>query len=140
MAMTAIRVVLAILVGLVIALVAANSFRAPRSWRKYLMHALAVGAVLALSAVALPNFVKARSSTPHYVCVGHLKEISGAKATWALEFKKQATDIPQDADIFGPTNYIREKRVCPAGGIYQLCAVGKNPTCSKGGVGHRLEE
>jgi hypothetical protein len=38
--------------------------------------------------------------------------------------------MPTDADVFGPDKMIREKPVCPAGGIYTLRSVGENPTCS----------
>ena len=63
-------------------------------------------------------------------CIGNLKTIDGAKATWALENKKKNSDIPTDAELFGPTLYLREKPVCPAGGIYMIRAVDKKPRCS----------
>ena len=39
------------------------------------------------------------------VCITNLKQIDGAKATWALENKKSDTDIPTAAEL---SNYIRD--------------------------------
>jgi hypothetical protein len=56
--------------------------------------------------------------------------MDGAKATWALEKRKVDGDMPTDADLFGATKYVREKPVCPKGGVYSLNRVGTKPTCS----------
>ena len=89
-----------------------------------------------LSAVAIPNFVRARDQAQRAGCVANLHMIEGAKATWALEQKKRATDIPEEADLIGPGKYIREKPVCPAGGSYSLSAAGEKAACSI--PGHQL--
>ena len=60
----------------------------------------------------------------------NLRCIDGAKATWALENKKLPTDTPADADLFGPTNYIREKPACPKSGKHTLGKVGEKARCS----------
>ena len=62
--------------------------------------------------------------------VCNLKQIDGAKATWALEEKKHNVDVPGDADLFGATRYIRDKPECPANGVYTLQQVDAKPTCS----------
>jgi hypothetical protein len=64
--------------------------------------------------------------------------VEGAKATWALEQKKNNSDTPNDSDLFGSTSYIREKPECPAGGTYALNAVDSKPTCTQSGNGHTL--
>src|SRR5512145_1384387 len=83
-----------------------------------------------LAAIAVPNFVKARTASQTSACIANLKQVDGAKATWALEMKKTNTDSPTDGDLFGSTLYIREKPACPAGGVYTLKAVDTKPECN----------
>jgi prepilin-type N-terminal cleavage/methylation domain-containing protein len=68
-----------------------------------------------LAAIAIPNFVKARAASQANACIANMKQIEGAKATWALEAKKNNTDVPGDADLYGATAYIRVEPQCPAG-------------------------
>ena len=63
-------------------------------------------------------------------CIANLKTIEAAKACWALEGKKAKTDTPTDADLFGMTNYIREKPICSRGGVYTIGSVTEPPRCS----------
>src|SRR4051794_5265254 len=83
-----------------------------------------------LAAIAIPNFVKARTASQKNACIANLKQMDGAKATWALEQKKTVTDTPLDADLFGTTQYIRDKPDCPGGGTYTLENVGTKVSCS----------
>ncbi|HXJ55342.1 MAG TPA: prepilin-type N-terminal cleavage/methylation domain-containing protein [Verrucomicrobiae bacterium] len=91
-----------------------------------------------LAAIAIPNFVKARTASQKNACIANLKQIQGAKATWALENKKVDADVPADADLFGATQYIRTKPACPGGGTYTLADVATDPSCSLSAVGHVL--
>ncbi|MBI5387669.1 MAG: prepilin-type N-terminal cleavage/methylation domain-containing protein [Verrucomicrobia bacterium] len=83
-----------------------------------------------LAAIAIPNFVKARQASQKSACIANLKQIDGAKATWALEAKKTSSDTPADSDLFGATAYIRSKPACPAAGTYAVNAVDSKPTCT----------
>ena len=83
-----------------------------------------------LAAIAIPNFIKAREASQKNACIANLKQIDGAKNTWALETKQISTAVPTDADLFGATLYIREKPGCPANGTYALLAVSAKPTCT----------
>ena len=83
-----------------------------------------------LAAIAIPNFVKARGAAQNSACVSNLRAIDGAKSIWALEHKKQQTDTPTDADLFGPAKYMPEMPTCPAGGIYSINPVDTKPTCT----------
>ena len=83
-----------------------------------------------LAAIAIPNFIKARMASQKAACVANLRTIDGAKATWALEQHKNNGDVPTDADLFGPTSYIREKPGCPANGTYSLNQVDQKPSCT----------
>ena len=91
-----------------------------------------------LAAIAIPNFIKAREFSQKNACIANLKQIDGAKNTWALEQKKVNSDSPGDTDLFGTTLYIREKPVCPGSGTYTLGVVSDKPTCSQSTVGHTL--
>src|SRR5438045_9673368 len=68
-----------------------------------------------LAAVAIPNLVKARKSATKAACINNLKTIEGAKNIWALENKKNDTDVPTDADLFGADKNIRDKPTCGNG-------------------------
>src|SRR3954467_3282149 len=89
-----------------------------------------------LAAIAVPNFVKARTASQKNACIANLKQIDGAKASWALEQKKTTTDTPQDTDLFGSTSYIRDKPACPGGGTYTVGDVSTKVSCSLAGSGH----
>jgi prepilin-type N-terminal cleavage/methylation domain-containing protein len=83
-----------------------------------------------LAAIAIPNFVKARTVSQKNACIENLRQIFGAKHTWAFEQKRPASAVPGDDDIFGTTLYIAGKPSCPANGAYTLAAVDQKPTCN----------
>jgi len=92
-----------------------------------------------LAAIAIPNFIKARTVSQRNACIANLKQIEGAKATWAMEQKKTSTDAPTATDLFGPSNYIRDEPYCPANGTYTFDQVQNKATCSLGATeGHTL--
>jgi Tfp pilus assembly protein PilE len=91
---------------------------------------IVVAVIGLLAAIAIPNFVKARSVSQRKACIANLRQIDTAKAAWALEEKKTVADTPADADLFGTASYIRDKPECPANGVYTLNAVDSRPTCS----------
>ncbi len=105
---------------------------------KILCLASALLVLVIWAALLVPNFKSVHVSCPNYACVGILKQLVGAKATWALELNKTGTDAPLDSDLFGSDKYIREKPTCPSGGVYHLGTVSQNPTCSLGGPAHSL--
>ena len=86
-----------------------------------------------LAAIAIPNFVKARASSQRNTCIANMKQVDGAKATWALEQKKVNSDSPATTDLYGPTLYIRDTPACPANGAYTIGIVSAKPTCNIGG-------
>ena len=86
-----------------------------------------------LAAIAIPNFVKARTTSQQNACINNLRQYDGAVQQWALENKKQSTDT------YGLTSlqpYIKLTSAgalpaCPAGGTYAPGATVANPpTCS----------
>ena len=91
-----------------------------------------------LAAIAIPNFVKARTASQKNACIANMKQIDGAISTWALEQKKNNGDAIVYADLFGNTSYIRVAPTCPAGTVaYTVSTVGAVPqqiTCPNVGT------
>ena len=52
-----------------------------------------------LAAIAIPNFLKARSTSQQNACINNLRLIDSSKQQWALEQRKTATDTPQGSDL-----------------------------------------
>ena len=81
-----------------------------------------------LAAIAIPNFVRARMTAQRTACIRNLREIDGAKETWALENKKSADSAADDAAVNG---YMKGGAPsCPGGGSYTYGSIGANPVCS----------
>jgi prepilin-type N-terminal cleavage/methylation domain-containing protein len=67
-----------------------------------------------LAAIAIPNFVRARTQSQKNACVNNLRQIDGAVQQWALENKAAATAVyPGDTVIL---SYLKNEVKCPAGG------------------------
>ena len=88
-----------------------------------------------LAAIAIPNFIKARTTAQMNACINNLRQIDGAEQQWALETKQAAAAVPAYTDVSG---YMRNSVICPAGGAggtfalsYTLVAVGgpAKPAC-----------
>jgi len=45
-----------------------------------------------LAAIAIPNFIRARTTAQKNSCIANLRTIDSTVQTWALENKKQSTD------------------------------------------------
>ena len=52
-----------------------------------------------LAAIAIPNFVRARTTSQKNACINNLRQIDGAKQQWALENKASSTATPGPTDI-----------------------------------------
>src|ERR1700684_581301 len=52
-----------------------------------------------LAAIAIPNFVKARTTSQMNACINNLRLIDSSKQQWALEQRKTTTDQPQGTDL-----------------------------------------
>jgi prepilin-type N-terminal cleavage/methylation domain-containing protein len=88
-----------------------------------------------LATIAIPNFVKARTTAQMNACINNLRQIDGAIQTWALE-TKQGDNVQVDFQQI--KGYMRNQVVCPAGGTtfadsYQLGTVQDKPKCIKMG-------
>jgi prepilin-type N-terminal cleavage/methylation domain-containing protein len=52
-----------------------------------------------LAAIAIPNFIHARTTSQTNACINNLRQIDGAKQEWALELKKTPTSTPVASDL-----------------------------------------
>src|SRR5580693_8308763 len=52
-----------------------------------------------LAAIAIPNFVHARTTAQQNACINNLRQIDGAKQEWALENRAGATTVPTSANL-----------------------------------------
>jgi prepilin-type N-terminal cleavage/methylation domain-containing protein len=82
-----------------------------------------------LAAIAVPNFVRARTTSQKNACINNLRQIDGAIQQWGLENQKQSSDTVTTANI---TPYLKSNLmpVEPAGGSYTITTVGTTPSCS----------
>ncbi len=95
-----------------------------------------------LATIAIPNFVKARTTAQMNACINNLRQIDGAVQTWALE-TKQADNASVTFDQI--SSYMKNQVVCPSGGktfsdSYHLGTVQDKPTCLKVPDTHKLPE
>jgi prepilin-type N-terminal cleavage/methylation domain-containing protein len=86
-----------------------------------------------LAAIAIPNFVRARTQSQKNACINNLRQIDGATQQWALENKVAASATVIFANI---QPYLKNSVVCPEGGVafsdsYSLNGITSKPTCKK---------
>jgi len=86
-----------------------------------------------LAAIAIPNFVKARTTAQKNACINNLRQLEGAVQQLALE-KKMASTATYVIDDLKPYIKLDSNQAipaCPAGGVYSPGAtVADDPTCS----------
>ena len=97
-----------------------------------------------LAAIAIPNFVRARTQAQQNACINNLRIIDAAKQQWALETNQAAAAVPVaanlDAYIKGGTAAV----FCPADAAqafatsYVINAVNADPTCIIDAANHDL--
>ena len=86
-----------------------------------------------LAAIAIPNFVKARTTAQANACINNLRQMDGAAQEWALEYKQNNSSSVGTTDI---TPYIKLTSggalpPCPGGGSYAASwTVATHPSCS----------
>ena len=88
-----------------------------------------------LAAIAIPNFVRARTTSQKNACINNLRQIDGAVQQWALENKQAATAGVNATDVYP---YLKASVICPSGGTsftdsYAVTDVATKPTCESTG-------
>ena len=89
-----------------------------------------------LAAIAIPNFVRARTQSQKNACINNLRQIDGAIQQWALETKAASTATVSYGAI---KDYLKNSVICPSGGTafsdsYTLNGVTGKPICKKVGT------
>jgi len=94
-----------------------------------LVEIMIVVAIIGLLAViAIPNFVKARTTAQTNACINNMRQIDSAKQQWAIENNQDGTATPSSANV---GSYIRGGfPTCPASGTYTINNVNTPPSCS----------
>ncbi len=93
-----------------------------------------------LAAIAIPNFVKARTTAQTNACINNLRQIDSAIQEWATEQKKGETAAVTFSDI---SSYLKNSVTCPAGGStfsdsYSITTVAEKPVCQRVPEKHKL--
>jgi prepilin-type N-terminal cleavage/methylation domain-containing protein len=86
-----------------------------------------------LAAIAVPNFVKARTTSQTDACYNNLRQIDGAAQTYALENNRQPTSayILSDIKVYLHLDSSGNLPACPAGGSYGPgLTFGEPPHCT----------
>src|SRR6266568_5690409 len=86
-----------------------------------------------LAAIAIPNFVKARTTSQMNACINNLRQLDGAIQQYALENKQAAAAAVTLNDC---TPYLKNSVVCPSGGVaitdsYTVKDCSTQPLCQK---------
>lgn len=111
-----------------------------------------------LAAIAIPSFMKARTTSQKNACINNLRQIESAKDQWAIEHggtngavvATNAADI-WDALVGLQSGYIKTNPACPAGSDanakgtqaraiadYTPNAIGVSPVCRIVATEHML--
>lgn len=94
-----------------------------------------------LAAIAIPNFVRARTQSQKNACINNLRQIDGAKQQWALENNQTTSVTPTSANL---KSYLGRGAggsfpTCPTGAAaYTVGSIGTSPTCPNSALGHIL--
>jgi hypothetical protein len=96
---------------------------------KELIVAATMAPVGLLAAIAIPSFVKARTTSQKNACINNLRILDAAKEQWAMASRKQDGDEVDQAAVL---QYVKGSKmpVCPGGGTYKLNPIGTMPECS----------
>jgi len=89
-----------------------------------------------LAAIAIPNFVRARTTSQTNACINNLRQIDGAIQQWALENNAAPGDAVTEADVApflgrnsAAATFVDASCECPAAGTYTVTTVDAAPTC-----------
>jgi prepilin-type N-terminal cleavage/methylation domain-containing protein len=83
-----------------------------------------------LAAIAIPSFMKARTTSQKNACINNLRQIEAAKEQWALETKQSTSSAVVTTSVDA---YMKAAPSCPAGGTYDYQVIGTNATCTISG-------
>jgi prepilin-type N-terminal cleavage/methylation domain-containing protein len=99
-----------------------------------------------LAAIAIPNFAHARVTSQQNACINNLRQIDGAKQTWALENKLTPNATPLNTDIspYMGRGTGGQLPICPADSSasfdtsYTINNLQMAPTCNVVSTTHKI--
>ena len=99
-----------------------------------------------LAAIAIPNFVKARTTSQQNACINNLRLIDSSKQQWALEQRQQSSNTPVGTDLqpYLGRGSAGELPTCPVdpqnsfGTSYTPNNIGTKPACQVVSATHVL--
>lgn len=89
-----------------------------------------------LVSIAVPTFMRVRSSSRRSSCMSNLRSIDSRKEQLAMQDKLEDGDTVTWAQLV--PLYIKTQPQCPGGGTYDIGVVGATPTCTESANGHVL--
>jgi prepilin-type N-terminal cleavage/methylation domain-containing protein len=102
---------------------------------------IVVGIIGLLAAIAIPNFVRARTTSQQTACINNLRQIDAAAQQWALETNQPTDATPNFSNI---SSYMKHVVTCPADAAitfstsYKLQPVSQKPLCQIAPATHVL--
>jgi prepilin-type N-terminal cleavage/methylation domain-containing protein len=106
---------------------------------------IVVATIALLAAIAIPNLMRAKTTSIKNLCIDNLRMVDAAKNQWALEHGASSTNIPPDSAIqpyLGRGN--GELPVCPLDShqtfdtSYNMNNCQTSPTCQMDPTNHVL--
>lgn len=90
---------------------------------------IVVGIIGLIAAMAMPSFMRARTTAQQNACINNLRVIDGGKQQCALVFRLSSGRTIVTASV---NEYIRGSTtpICPSGGTYTYGKIGSNPLCT----------
>jgi competence protein ComGC len=88
-----------------------------------------VAIIVAIAAIAIPSFVKARNKGEQNTCINNLRIIDAGKYAYSMTYRLTDGDIAVTASVNEYTKGCTTPK-CPAGGRYTYENVGSLPECS----------
>ena len=91
-----------------------------------------------VAAIAVPSFMNSRRTSHANACINNLRQIEGAKESWAATNNKDTGDSVTNnlVDLVGSNSFMKNTPVCAAGGTYVIGVIGASPVCTKSAEGH----
>ena len=99
---------------------------------------IVTGLIALLASISVIYFNRARLYAQRNSCLKNLSTLEAAKQIWGVEKGKTTGATPTEAELIGPTLYIKQLPVCPGGGTYSLGTIGSDATCTAVAEGHVL--